>query len=447
MSHLIIEQGSEVGKEVDVPAAGMKFGRSPANDLVLDDPAVMLFHGRFFFKSDGFLWVTDFGAGEKTTVGGEPVDEYQLKVGDLVEVGATAFRIINIALEQEEPAAAPVAAPQKHERKEPEAEEHSEEIDLGFKREKKSRRAPDKKTEHKPASLTARLMQVSVILLFLIVLMIVGPSLMELSKADVSNVQQEERLTLAYERVMGTTKNIFRYRVDLDDKGIFSVRIDDLKTNRHQIESKEIPQSVIEQLSHGIAAAGFFDVDSDYAGTSDNQYDLYNIAVQRNHRFHHIQVLNWTPPSAIQRTTQLIEDFVVSELGISFTWKLDPEELMQLAEHAFEVGEARYAERDVRYGNLATAITQFKEAILYLETIEPKPAIFHRASGLLEAAQIEQTVRYDDYLFRSDRAIRLKNWDEAAKYLRILSELIPDRSDPRYEKINAKLLNVEQHLR
>jgi hypothetical protein len=414
----------------------------------LDDPVVMLFHGRFFFKSDGSLWVTDFGAGEKTTVGGKPVDEYQLKAGDLVEVGGTAFRITSTSLEQDTPPVVPDAAPKKSEAKASgSSAEPADDIDLGFKREKKSRRAPEKKAEHKSASLTSRLMQVSVILLFLIVLMVVGPSLMEMSKADVTNVQQEEQLTLSYERVMGTTKNIFRYQVDLDEKGVFSVRIDDLKTNRHQIESKELPQSVIEQLSHGILAAGFFDVDSDYAGTSTDQYDLYNIAVQRNHRFHHIRVLNWTPPTAIQRTTQLIEDFAVSELGISFTWMKDPIELMQLAEHAFEVGEARYAERDVRYGNLATAITQFKEAMLYLETIEPKPAMFHRASGLLESAQIEQTARYEDYLFRSDRAIRLQDWEEAAKYLRILSELVPDRSDPRYEKISAKLLNVEQHLR
>ncbi len=80
MSHLIIEQGEAVGTEVSIPMAGMKFGRSPANDLVLKDESVMLFHGRFFFKSDGSLWVTDFGAGEKTTVGGLPIDEHQLKV-------------------------------------------------------------------------------------------------------------------------------------------------------------------------------------------------------------------------------------------------------------------------------------------------------------------------------------------------------------------------------
>ena len=37
--------------------------------------------------------------------------------------------------------------------------------------------------------------------------------------------------------------------------------------------------------------------------------------------------------------------------------------------------------------------------------------------------------------------------EEAAKYLRILLELVQDRSDPRYDKISTKLLNTEQHLR
>ena len=441
MSHLIIEQGKELGKEVEVPPAGMKFGRSPANDLVLDDESVMLFHGRFFFKSDETLWVTDFGAGEKTMVGGKPVDEHPLKVGDLVDVGATSFRIIHTS--QKAAAVAP-AAPEAAPAQKP---SDNDEIDLGFKREKNTRKPAEKKADHKPASMTSRLLQVAVVLLVLIVLMVVGPSLFELSRADVSVAPQKETLSLSYERVMGTKKNIFRYHVELNDQGIFSVRIDDLKTSRHQIESREISDSVIEQLSHGIASAGFFDVDSDYTGTSDDKYDLFNIAVQRNRHFHHIRVLNWTAPSAIKRTTQLIEDFAVSELGISFTWMKDPEELMRLAEQAFSVGKARYAERDVRYGNLATSIMQFKETMLYLETIEPKPDLFDQANGLLTAAEKVQDSRYDDYLFRSDRAIRLKNWNEAAKYLRILNELIQDRSDPRHDKVSAKLLNVEQHLR
>ena len=286
-----------------------------------------------------------------------------------------------------------------------------------------------------------------VILLVLIVLMVVGPSLMEMSKNDVKVVQQEETLTLSYERVQGTPENIFRYHLQLDNKGVFSVKIDDLKANRHQIESRKIPDTLLAQLSHSIEAAGFFEVDSDYAGTSASQYDLYDIAVQRNRRFHHIRVLNWTPPTAIKRTTQVIEDFAISELGISFTWVKDPEELMQLAITAFEIGKARYEERDVRYENIAQAISQFKEAKLYLETIEPKPGLFKRAEKALETALNEQEGRYEHYMFLADRATRLKNWDDAAKYLRILSEVVQDRSDPRYDKISAKLLNVEQHLK
>jgi hypothetical protein len=125
----------------------------------------------------------------------------------------------------------------------------------------------------------------------------------------------------------------------------------------------------------------------------------------------------------------------------------EPAELMQLAKAAFELGEARFAERDVRYGNLASSISHFKETMLYLETIEPKPGLYRQASIAYEAAVQEQGIRYEDYMFRADRAIRLKDREEAAKYLRILLELVQDRSDPRYDKISAKLLNIEQHLK
>lgn len=434
MSHLIIEQGKEVGREVAVPPTGMKFGRSPANDLVLDDPAAMLFHGRFFFKSDGSLWVTDFGAGEKTTVGGVPIDEYQLKVGDLVEVGKSAFRVVGTSLVGQSPVVAPVAAPQG-------------EIDLGFKPEKKPRAAAPRKEPHKPVSMTSRLLQVAVILLVLIVLMVVGPSLLEISKSDAKAVQQKETLSFSYERVVGSTENIFRYHLELDEKNMFLVKIDDLNGNRHESKNLQITDTIIAQLAHGIEAAGFFDVDSDYAGPSAGQYDLYDITVQRNRKFHRIRVLNRTPPPAIKRTAQAIEDLAISELGISFTWMKTRAELIQLAKVSFELGEARYAEKDVRYGNLASAIAEFKETMLYLETIDSERPLYLKASAACEAAQKEQNARYEDYMFNAEKAIRMRNWTEAAKYLRIASELIQDRSDERYVKISAKLLNIEQYLR
>jgi len=431
MSHLIIEQGKEVGREVVVPPTGLKFGRSPANDLVLEDDAAMLFHGRFFFKSDGTLWVTDFGAGEKTTVGGVPIDEHALKVGDLVEVGDTAFRIISTQMgAPDEPAA---------------ARRGDEEIDLGFKGGKgfgAARQAGSPKS-----SLLPRIMQVGVILLVLVVLVIVVPSLVELSKDGTGTVQKKQMLSLSYERVQADRQNIFRYAIELDETGRFSIVIDDLENHRHVQKSKQLSKTMLLQLSNSIGDAGFFRVDSDYAGAAEGQYDLYDIAVQRNRRFHHIKVLNRNPPRGIKRTVSVIEDFALSELSIPFTLFKDNAELMRYAEQAVSRGASSFEERDVKYRNLAVSIKHYKEAMLYLETIEPKPPLYTEAERGLGIAEVERDKRYTDHMFSVDRALALKDWEEARRNLRILVELVPDRSDERHEIVSDKLLNAEQHLR
>jgi pSer/pThr/pTyr-binding forkhead associated (FHA) protein len=440
MSHLIIEQGKDVGQEVSVPAAGMKFGRSPANDLVLDDDSAMLFHGRFFFKSDGSLWVTDFGAGEKTMVGGMPIDEYQLKTGDLVEVGATAFRIINTEQDSTAGQAAPAAAT---------TQSAPDEIDLGFKGSKKVREpsAVEEKDPGKGGSLMHRLMQVLVSLLVLVVLLFVGPELMKIAQDDAPLVEQKQTLAISYERVQADTINIFRYHIEIDEKGNFTINIDDLKNKRHIQKQHQVSDTMMLQLSRSIDDAGFFQIDSDYAGTAQGKYDLYDLTVQRNRRYHHIKVLNRVPPQEIKRTVSVIEDFALSEVGIPFTFFKENAELMLYAEQAYELGAARFAERDVRHGNLAEAIKNFKEAMVYLETFEPKPALYSQAADGLLRANNDRSKRYEEYMFRADRSIRLREWGVARKHLQILSELVPEREDPRYEKISAKLLNVEQHLR
>ena len=438
MSHFIIERGNQLGKEISVPQDGMKFGRSPANDLVLEDDSVMLFHGRFFFKTDGTLWVTDFGAGEKTMVGGIPVDEHQLNVGDLVEVGRAAFRIINTTQEGGA-GTGPVAA----------SPGASEEIDLGFKGGKEMRQPSSSSGQHpdKHGSLIHRVTQVVVILLLLGVLMLVVPEVLKIASTDAPVVEQRETLALSYERVQADTQNIFRYKIDIDEKGNFLIAIDDLKNNRHIQKQHSVSDTMMLQLSRSIEEAGFFEVDSDFAGTAEGRYDLYDMTVLRNRNYHHIQVLNRVPPQQIKRTVSVIEDFALSEVGIPFTLFKDNEELMRYAEQAYELAVTRYDERDVRHDNLAEAIKHFKEAMVYLETFEPKPALYSQAADGLLRANNERDRRYEEYMFRADRAIRLRDWAGAQKALQTLGELIPEREDARHEKINAKLLNVEQHLR
>ncbi len=430
MSHLIIEQGNEVGTEVTVPPAGLKFGRSPANDLVLEDDAAMLFHGRLFFKSDGTLWVTDFGAGEKTTVGGIPVDEHALAVGDLVEVGNTAFRIIHTQMAEKD-SASPVEA---------------EEVDLGFKSAAKAKRSSPAKERTKSSALMHRVLQVAIVLLIILLLVVVLPEFIKLKTPESTPADVPKNLTFVYEHVQGDWENIFRYQLELTEEGRVSIEVDDLR-NRHISKSKLVDSKAIKTLSRRLEGSGFFEVEGHREAAARNRYKLYDIAVCRNGEFSHIRVLNRELPSEMRQTVSILEDFVFGALDIPFTFLEDPTVLINYAEIAFKLGEARLAERDVKQGNLAEAIKYYKEALVYIETLDPKPLFHPQAVEGLAKAVAEQEVRFKDYMFNVNRAIRLGDWSEASKNLRVLAELIPDRKDERHEVIRAKQLEVEDHLR
>jgi len=55
--------------------------------------------------------------------------------------------------------------------------------------------------------------------------------------------------------------------------------------------------------------------------------------------------------------------------------------------------------------------------------------------------------RYEDLNFRAQRAIKLRDWREAAKSLQIICEMLPDRSDTRHAQARKDLLDVENHMR
>ena len=433
MSHLIIEQGKDVGKEIMIPQTGIKFGRSPANNLVLDDEVVMLFQGRFFFKSDGTLWITDFSVGEKARLGGEPIDEEQLKVGDLVEVGSTAFRVISTKREGSGPA--PVAdAPEQ------------EEIDLGFKPAKTAvRTASGDREPSRHASPVYRLLQVAVTVL-LLSLVVVGA--MELLGAkDRSGGRREKGIAFTYECVRGDADNIFRYALELTRDGKASIEVDDCRS-RHISQRAQLSAEDMENLSRRLAGSrGFFKINNDRVGNIPGEYELYDVALALDGDFNHVRVLNREMPEDLRKTIAILEDFALEALEVSFTLMQDDASLIRYAQDAFRLGEQSFEERESAYSKLPKAIRHFNEAINYLETMEPKPDPYGKAMRLLEKARAEQDQRYKDYMFNVDRAMRLGDWAEAKKQLRVLAELIPDRSDERFQVISSKQLEVENKLR
>ena len=103
-------------------------------------------------------------------------------------------------------------------------------------------------------------------------------------------------------------------------------------------------------------------------------------------------------------------------------------------------------EREVRNENLYNAIRSYKECEWYLETIQPKPTFYSEATNARNDCIRELQRRYDDLWFLAERSVKLRDWKEAERQLKVICEMIPDRSDERNRNASKNLVDVERHL-
>jgi hypothetical protein len=118
-----------------------------------------------------------------------------------------------------------------------------------------------------------------------------------------------------------------------------------------------------------------------------------------------------------------------------------------MAEKSVELGESKWLDRDVEHGNLSSSVAAYKEALFYLETINPKPPLSAIAREGMERSENLLKERCVEQRFRADRALNLKRWEEAKKELMILIEMVPDRRDDRHRDAKVKLLTVETQIK
>ena len=149
---------------------------------------------------------------------------------------------------------------------------------------------------------------------------------------------------------------------------------------------------------------------------------------------------------AIGAIREKLEAFSKNELGIHAI-QYPRAKLVELAQESISLGNAKWEDRDVQHGNLFAAVAAYKEAIFYLETVDPKPDCIADARRGLEESQKELERRYGDQRFLADRAINLGQWETAQRELAVLLEMIPDRDDARNREASAKLIDVEKRMK
>ena len=419
--NLIVESGPVKGCEVSVPGGGVRIGRSSRNDFSIDDPALSRFQCRLFFKPGEGLWLSDLGSVNGTLLNGKEVQEQRIHPGDEVVLGETTLRVLS----DEAPETTTPA------------------VDLGLHKGAAGTTLPAARRRLLWAA--AAMVLVAVLawvpwgdLAARIKLLISKPPEPTVVRTALPGVE------LSFERVEATASNIFRYALEVRDNRL-RVQVDDLARDRHVRREKKVAPELLQNLGHSFETSGFFDLLEDYSGIAPGVYETTDIAVTLGAKTRRVRVANHIEPESFIAARTAIEEFGKNELGLA-ALAIEPAELVDRARQALLQGQKLYDEREVSYGNLYGAIRSFKETEWYLETIEPKPDFYGEALSRKTDCEHELQKRYDDLWFIAERAVKLRDWKEAARQLRVIGEMIPDRSDDRNANAYKNLVDVERHL-
>lgn len=426
--HLVVESGAEKGMNISVPSEGVRLGRSSKNDIVLLDPKLSRHHCRIFFKEGGGLWITDLGSANGTLVNNRTIQETPLAVNDLITIGDTLIRVVRNSME---------APPIK-------IAGGKKEVDLGL--------SAPVQTAHHATIRKKPIITVAVIALAVIIICIAAKFLEtgKKGKGPVLNIPAAtdikiSQLTIFYEKVEATANNIFRYKLTIDPNNLIAIEIDDIQNNRHLRKEDTVDEKYIQDLATKLLESDFFAMQSEYLGLQPGSYNLWKLTIAVNDKVHTVKVENRLEPPLFKEIREDIEIFGKNELGI-WAVQFTTEKLIEMANNEYLQGKKLFDNREVEHGNLWESIRNYKKAELDLETVDPKPDFYADLLTSRTDAENELKKKWEELSFRATREMQLEEWENAARELRIICNMIPDPSDDRHSDARKKLRAVELRM-
>ena len=422
---LMIMNGTLAGQRFEVKDGGLRLGRSSSNDIHVPDEELSRNHCLFETVGESGVRVTDLASANGTLVNGVPLggDPVELKLGDLIEVGKI---VISVVGNQPLPKA--------------------DGVDLGLGTSEKTA-AP---SGHRRSPLANVLWIVAVLVAGgAIYLMLTVPQ--EPREPAPAAIVEEAPVVreVCYEKVEADSDGIFRYEMSVSPDGMLKVTLDDTKEDRHPaIPPKRLNEQAQAELNDILSLKSLREIDREYVGIEPDPPALtsWRLKVVYTTAARTIRIVNTQEPEPFRAIREKLEAFSKNELGIHAI-QYPRAKLVELAEESIALGKAKWEDRDVQHGNLFAAVAAYKEAIFYLETIDPKPECIDDARRGLEESQKELERRYGDQRFLADRAINLGQWDIAQRELSVLLEMVPDRGDDRNREAAAKLIDVEKRMK
>ncbi|MBQ6136997.1 MAG: FHA domain-containing protein [Kiritimatiellae bacterium] len=440
---LMVMSGDLAGRRFTVPPAGLRLGRSSSNDIHVPDEELSRSHCVFECEGDDAIRVVDLASANGTYVNGEQLgsDARMLVPGDVVEAGAVR---ISVVAEGQTPPAVPTPVPGK--------------VDLGLDSASAAgalatgQSAPAAKRSSL-ASILLAAGAVAVAAAIGIVLCFPGGGGGQSRPAQVVQAQDKtppKLVSLSYEKVEADAARIFRYQMTVDPTGILRVVYDDVPSeDRHVDKSMKLSDRAAARIVELLTSKGWNELESVYSGpsaSSENSLRSWRIRAIIGTKVREVTVENVTEPEAFATVREALETLSRNELGI---WALQysRDKLIELSADSARIGDSKWSERDVEYGNLSAGVKAYREAVFYLETVNPKPEGYAGLKEKLVRAEAELEARYKDQRFLADKAINLGDWETARRELRVLCDMVPDKDDQRHIEANAKLVDVENRMK
>jgi len=430
---ITIVDGPLAGHHFEVGPGGIRLGRSSSNDIHIPDEELSRNHCLFEAVGEDGIRVTDLASANGTILNGTALgdDPETLKDGDVLIVGKTTIRI---GSPQE---AAPASA------------DGAVNLDLGLDTSSGDARQQGQGGKRRSPLANVLWIVAAGTIAAAIWLVLSTPQDAAETPPDVKPPAEPLLKEVRYERVQADSSGIFRYFLTVSETGAMTVRIDDVpKQNRHHTKSEQLSKEALDELGEILSYKKLREIDREFAGPEPDPpaLDSWDLCVVYDTQAWRIRVSNTQEPEAFKSVREKLEAFSKSELGI---WAIQypREKLIELAEQALEVGNAKWEDRDVNHGNLAAAIAAYKESVFYLETVNPKPECGAKALEGAKKATEELDRRYADQRFRADKALNLSQWETAREELLTILEMIPDRRDDRNRDARAKLLSAESQLK
>lgn len=441
------------GQLFTVSVSGIRLGRSSMNDIHTKDERLSRNHCQFMLSATGALTVEDLASSNGTAVNGQLiVGKVELNPGDIIEAGPLNITVIgddeNAAPVAVEPVApAPVAPAPPPTPVAPPAEP----VDLGL--ETPAETVPESnanKEANKTSSRRNRLLLASVAI---VCLAIVGLVVCQLPTGEIepeidTAIHEPRLLAFDYEKVRADNENIYRYALSLTRDDKLTVTLDHVPTeNRHIVKSVKLSAEAKARLTEILAESEIVRLPEDTIGPEPTvpALDSLELRTVYDDCVRTYRCVNAAEPEAIGALRGKLEAFTKNELGV---WSLGRTraELIKMAANSVTVGQAKWNDREVEYGNVHAAVSHYAEAVFYLETLEPKPAEYAEYVRQLKTMTAELDKRLQEQRFQADRAINLGNWATAKAELSVLCEMMPDRGDARFREAAEKLSDVEKRL-